>query len=125
MRRAFHDAEVPEASIGALEPTMTNEPGDRHVLAAAVASGDAQAIVTSNLRHFPAAACDPFGIEVVHPDEFLCDLYERAPSQVHDALAKQAADLSRPAMTVNDVLDRLQESVPKFVSRVRAARPGT
>lgn len=123
MRRAFQEAEIPEASVAALEPTMTNEPSDRHVLAAAVVSSDAQAIVTSNLRHFPVAACEPFGIEVVHPDVFLCDLYEHAPTQVHDALAKQAADLSRPPMTVNDVLDRLHESVPAFVSRVRAARP--
>ena len=121
MRRAFQDAEIPEASIAALEPSMTNEPSDRHVLAAAVASSDAQAIVTSNLRHFPAAACEPFGLEVVHPDAFLCNLYEHAPTQVQDALVKQAADLSRPPMTINDLLDRRQESVPELVSRVRAA----
>jgi hypothetical protein len=29
MQRAFNDAEVPEASIAALEPTMTNNPSDR------------------------------------------------------------------------------------------------
>jgi hypothetical protein len=120
MTRAFGDAEIPEAEIAALEPEMTNEPGDRHVLAAAVASDDAEAIVTLNLRHFPVAACEPFGIEVVHPDAFLCDLYERAPARVHDALDQQAADLSRPPMTVDDVLERLHASVPKFVIRVRA-----
>lgn len=123
MRRAFNDAEIPETAIAVLEPAMTNEPSDRHVLAAAVASDDAEAIVTSNLRHFPAAACEPFGIEVVHPDVFLSDVYEHAPTRVHNALANQAADLSRPPMTVQDVLDRLQESAPDFVSRVRVARP--
>lgn len=51
MQRAFNDAEIPEASIAALEPMMTNEPSDHHVLAAAVAS-DAEAIVTLNMRQF-------------------------------------------------------------------------
>jgi hypothetical protein len=120
MTRAFEDAEIPEAEIAALEPEMTNEPADRHVLAAAVASDDANAIVTANLRHFPAAACAPFRIEVIHPDVFLCDLYERAPTRVRDALDQQAADLSRPPMTVDDVLERLHASVPEFVIRVRA-----
>jgi predicted nucleic acid-binding protein len=88
MRRAFEDAEVPEASIAALEPEMRNEPSDRHVLAAAVASSDAQAIVTFNLRHFPASACEPFGIEIIHPDALLCELHEYEPERVHNALVK-------------------------------------
>lgn len=80
MERAFEEAEVPEAAIASLEPAMTNEAADRHVHAAAVASG-AEAIVTSNVRHFPATACEPFGIDVVHPDAFLCELYKRGPAQ--------------------------------------------
>lgn len=125
MRRAFEDAQIPEAPIATLEPGMTNQPADRHVLAAAVASDDAHRIVTSNLRHFPIAACEPFGIQAVHPDAFLCELHGRAPTQVHAALADQAAALSRPPLTVGDILGRLEESVPEFVSRVRdASRPG-
>lgn len=121
MRRAFPDAEVSEASIAALEPTMPIELSDRHVLAAAVASADTNAIVTSNMRHFPAAACNPVGIDVIHPDVFLCTMYERAPALVQHVLTNQAADLSRPPMTVEDVLGRLDQIVPEFVSRVRAA----
>lgn len=123
MRRAFEDAEVPEAFIAAREPELTNEVSDRHVLAAAVASSDAQAIVTFNLRHFPANACEPFGIEIIHPDTFLCELHEYAPARVHAALVKQAADLSRPPITVVGVLDRLERSVPKFAAGVREALP--
>lgn len=104
---------------------MTNESADRHVLAAAVASNDAKTIVTSNLRHFPAAACQPFGVEVAHPDTFLCSVYERAPTGIHAVLDQQAADLSRPPMTVEDVLDRLHAHVPEFVTRLRAGRPGS
>jgi len=121
MRRAFQDAEVPEVLSAALEPEMTNEPSDRHVLATAVASSDARAIVTFNLRHFPASACEPRGIEVVHPDAFLCGLHDREPARVHNALAKQSADLSRPPITVSGVLDRLERTVPKFAAQVREA----
>jgi len=122
MRRASTDAEISDAAIAKLEPTMTNEPADRHVLAAAVASDDADAIITLNLRHFPAAACQPLGIRIVHPDDFLCDVYDRAPAQVEDALDKQTADLSRPPLTVSDVLDRLSAIVPDFVDRVQASQ---
>ena len=97
MERVFEDAEVPEAAIAWLEPAMANEPADRHVLAAAVAAG-AAAIVTSNRRHFPATACEPFGIEVIHPDAFLRELHERAPAKIRVALTEQAAALSRPPL---------------------------
>ena len=120
MQRAFEDAEVPEAAIASLEPTMLNEPADRHVLAAAVAS-DAEAIVTSNVRHFPATACEPFGVDVVHPDAFLCELHERAPAKIRVALTEQAAALSRPPLTTTPLLDLLAASVPEFVSQVRHA----
>ena len=119
MRQAFDDAEVPATVVAALETTMNNEPEDRHVLAAAVASHDAQTIVTTNLRHFPAEACEPLEIEVIHPDAFLCDLLDNEPERMHAALAEQAAALTRPPMTMPDVLDRLHDTVPTFVSRVR------
>jgi hypothetical protein len=67
---------------------MRNEPADRHVLAGAAASDDAHTIVTSNLRHVSVAPCEPFGIEILHPDAFLCQLDEREPGKVHAAFAE-------------------------------------
>ena len=58
MRRHF-----PEAWVEGFEPlidTMTNDPGDRHVLAAAVRS-HCELIVTYNRRHFPAACLQALG----------------------------------------------------------------
>lgn len=39
----------------------------------------------------PAPASGPFGIEVVHPDVFLCERHERAPAKVRVALTEHAA----------------------------------
>ncbi len=48
MRATFEEAEVDAAEIERLEPAMTNDEKDRHVLAAAVAA-DSELIVTFDL----------------------------------------------------------------------------
>jgi predicted nucleic acid-binding protein len=68
LNAAFEDATV--TSFEHLIPQMTNHPKDRHVLAAAVAC-DADRIITCNMRDFPRASCEPLGVEVEHPDDFI------------------------------------------------------
>lgn len=91
--------------------TMTNHSKDRHVLAAAVASG-AQTIVTFNLKDFPADALVPWNIEAQSPDEFLIHQYHLDPVMVVAVLKEQAAQ--------HGGWERLMEihngTVPKFVS---------
>ncbi len=71
MRDAVPDWEVPAEGWQAIAGGLhLPDPGDVHVLAAAVA-GHADCIVTANLRHFPADALRPYGIEATHPDDFL------------------------------------------------------
>jgi predicted nucleic acid-binding protein len=71
MRAAVVDWEVPEAAWRALVPAIDlPDPDDAHVLAAGVA-GHADCIVTLNLKDFPRARLAPFGIEVLHPDDFI------------------------------------------------------
>ena len=118
MNEAFPAALLPSEAIEKLEPAMTNDPNDRHVLAAAVASG-ADAVVTSNVRHFPLAACEPFAIEPLHPDDFLLDLYRLDEHGVHAVVERQAAVLSRPPMTVGELIDRLAVTVPSFAQALR------
>ena len=96
-----------------------NHPKDRHVLAAAVAAR-ADVIVTANLRHFPPQACDPHGIRVESPDQFLCDAFERGPDVLPSVLRVQAARKCRPAMSLDEMLDRLGVVVPKFVATIRS-----
>src|SRR5690242_4361969 len=82
----------PEAMVTGHEPlinAMRNHPKDRHVLAAAVVV-DADAIITANIRDFPTNALAPHAIEVLHPDDFLCALYDGAADELLAILGDQA-----------------------------------
>ena len=104
---------------------MLNHPKDRHVLAAAVAS-DADFVVTANVRDFPSEALASYAIEVSHPDDFLCDLYDVAKRELHEVLTEQAAatgKAGRRQLTVDDVLNGLIASnVTRFAHRMRQDR---
>jgi hypothetical protein len=113
--------QFPEASVTGYEPLidgMTNDPKDRHVVAAAVVAG-AQVIVTSNLRDFPQQALERFSIEAQSPDEFLTNLLDLAPERVTRLIAEQATDLHAPPMTVNQILDEIAVHAPQFAAAVR------
>ena len=95
------------------------DPKDRHVLAAAVRA-DAAAIVTFNLDDFPARSVGPYQVEVLHPDEFLLDQLDLAPSVVLDELRLQAAANRREPRSVTTLLDALERAgAPAFADEVR------
>jgi predicted nucleic acid-binding protein len=116
LKEAFPNAmvEVPEDLI----QQMTNDPGDRHVAAAAVIA-KAQVIVTSNLRDFPPESLNSWGIVALHPDVFLNRLYEVAPDLMANLVSQQAEDLKNPPLTVDELLVRLREEVPVFADRIQ------
>ncbi len=118
MTEAFDGAAVPQTAVDRLEPAMTNDPKDRHVLAAAVVSG-AQAVITLNLRDFPLAACAPFAVEPLHPDVFPLYVHGLDPNNVHEAVERQAHALRRPPMTFDELLERLAVTVPSFAHALR------
>jgi hypothetical protein len=121
MRRAFPAAEVPANPIARLEPHMTNQAKDRHVLAAAVAS-PAEAVVTFNLRHFAVDACDPHDIEALHPDQFLVGLYDLDPWRVRAEISAQAAALRRPPVSRSELITMLERAgLPNFTACLREA----
>jgi predicted nucleic acid-binding protein len=116
-------AHFPEASVSGhdgLIPAMTNDPKDRHVLAAAVVAG-AQVIVTSNLRDFPTESLIPHRIEAQSPDEFLTDLFDLDPPLVLELVRQQAAALRRPPQLFAHVLEQLARHAPMFVEHLRVA----
>lgn len=104
--------------VSGFEPLMrmmTNDPKDRHVLAAAV-HATARTIVTFNKRHFPSESAAPWGVQVVGPSTFLEQIYLTAPAIVVDKLRQQSADLGRSLATQLNVLAK---AVPSFVELVR------
>jgi predicted nucleic acid-binding protein len=116
MRQAFPEAEI--TGYESLLSQMENDPKDRHVLAAAVASG-APVIVTDNSADFPVAALTPLGVAAQTADQFLLDLYFADPTRVRDVLERQAASYQKPPMTIEVLLDRLDRLAPELVDRIR------
>ncbi len=120
LQRAFPAATVTDYQH--LLPQLSNHPGDRHVLAAALAVG-ATVIVTHNVRHFPARALVSHGLVARTPDRFLTALLADDPPGMLALLAAQGAELHRPR-TLGQILDTLAQQVPGFVRAVRARQGG-
>lgn len=83
------------------------DPGDRHVLAAAIRSG-ADVIVTSNLSDFPRETLSKYGIDAQNPDEFVMHLIDLAPNLVCSAAKKQRESLKNPPLAVEQFLTSLE-----------------
>ena len=118
----FPDAmvEVPEYLVAA----MTNDPGDHHVVAAAIVA-KAEVIVTSNLDDFPIESLAPYDIEAWHPDDFLVYLDEQNPGTMMKIMVEQSNELKFPK-SVPEIIDKLETTnlqrknrVPKFTSSIR------
>lgn len=117
MESAFESAMV--RGYEPLVDSMTCAPRDRHVLAAAV-HGDAGAIVTFNVRDFPRGSLDPHSIDVIHPDDFLLDALDLAPSTVIEELRRQAGSNRVSPRTLFEILDALATAgSPRFADEIR------
>lgn len=121
MRSAFPDAAV-EGYEGLIE-VMTNDPKDRHVLAAAV-HGRAAMLVTANLTDFPALSTRHTGVEVVHPDTFLTELLSRAPGVVASVLREQRAAYANPRLTQEQFYGAFSPTVPTFAALALSGERG-
>lgn len=86
MRETFPEGEV-APSARALPDLALPDDADRHVVAGALAGG-ADAILTFNLRDFPARRLAPLGLGVRHPDGFFWQLFGEQPSLMRAAVAE-------------------------------------
>ncbi|HEY9901255.1 MAG TPA: PIN domain-containing protein [Candidatus Sericytochromatia bacterium] len=115
IKAAFPEAMV-EVPVGLAE-VMTNHPGDRHVLAAAIVA-KAEVIVTSNLKHFKEKDLAPWNVQAQSPDAFLSDLYNLYPDLMVQVVRRQSQALRKPPRTVVELLELLSKEVPKFASKI-------
>ena len=118
MQAALQDATV--EGYEALVPSLHELGADAHAVAAAV-FGQADVIVTSNIRDFPERVLDPYGIAALPPDDFLIQQWWVDPVAVAETLVQQARGTTRPPLTPDDVLTRLRFMAPSFVKLVRAS----
>jgi predicted nucleic acid-binding protein len=93
---------------------------DRHVLATAIAA-NADHIVTANLKDFPSSALEAHDISALSPDQLVVGLLAEQFVAVRSILNEQASSLTRPPMTLDELLDLLIEvGLDHTVSRLRA-----
>jgi predicted nucleic acid-binding protein len=91
----FEDALVESKAYRRFLPDALNDPKDRHVLAAAIASRS-EVIVTQNLRDFPGSALAPHRMGALSADDFLLLLFEMSPTAVVDVVRGLARSYRKP-----------------------------
>lgn len=121
--KTLMDAHVKDAKVYGYEnliPALTlPDPDDRHVLAAAIQCG-ADAIVTFNLKDFPPEVLKPYGIEVLHPDDFVHYQIDLSPPACCHAIRNQRLALKNPTISAEELLSILQQQqLPQTVSKLR------
>lgn len=122
MREAVPDWEVGERAWQSLAGDLKlPDPGDVHVLAAALA-GHADGIVTVNLRDFPPDVVGPLGIEIIHPDEFIAAQWDQDQFVAVAAFKRMRARWKKPAATAEEFAAALERAgLPATAQRSREA----
>lgn len=121
--RTLVNAHMPDCLIEGFEPLVESlnlpDPKDRHVLAAAV-KGQAEGIITFNLKDFPNDVLSPLGVVAIHPNVFLCDMLEFDTAAVLLAAQNHRRSLKNPPMDAHCYLDVLQkQNLRNFTSRLK------
>ena len=89
-------------------------------MAAAVA-GQAESLVTWNIKDFDCEFTRKHAIRIVDPNEYLCALYEEFPDEVLATITRLAASKRRPPMTLVELVNALDRAgVNEFASLVRS-----
>jgi predicted nucleic acid-binding protein len=103
-----------------LIPTLNlPDANDRHVLAAAIHC-QANVIVTFNLRDFPGEILQTYGIEALHPDDFVLRLIDFNSTSVCQAARRQRFSLRNPPKSVAEYLSTLEaQSLTQTAARLR------
>jgi predicted nucleic acid-binding protein len=121
--RQLMEEHMPDSLVRGYESLIEDmtlpDPDDRHILAAAI-TGQAQCIITFNLRDFPDSALHPYGIVAQHPDTFVSQLLATNSQAVCAAAQQHRANLRNPSKTVAEYLATLERNgLPMTAARLR------
>ncbi len=112
------DSGIPHESPSTRLGIKLPDPDDRHVLAAAIVC-KASCIVTFNKKDFPDDALEPYGLHVVHPDDFLLDVESIEPASFARAVGADFGHYVNPKLPFEDYVGSLRMSgVPKTAEKV-------
>lgn len=103
MERAFEEADVGDFGSMLCACEGLPDPGDAHVIAAALKT-QAAVIVTDNLKDFPDAFLGPLNLEARSADAFIADTIALDEGRAVAAIRKMRERFNRPAMTAADLL---------------------
>lgn len=118
METVFPDARTPIDNV-VKRPINLPDTDDVHVMQTAIKSG-ANYIVTFNLNDFPSDELSKFGIEAIHPDDFVCHLLDKSPETTLKAFSNQVSMLKNPVKTADEVLAAIKRcGLPKTVQEIR------
>jgi len=121
MNKAIRDCLI-EGHENLIECLELPDPNDRHVLAAAI-QGRADAIVTFNLKDFPAAYLEKYQIEPLHPDDFLINQIDLVQGPVLPAIHEQRTVLKNPPISAEDLVSNLEKrGLPQTAARLRSLK---
>jgi predicted nucleic acid-binding protein len=113
MREAFPEALVKLPSK--LDSFNCPDEKDRHVVAAAV-RGQANAIISANIKHFPQECLEEYGLLCQTPDDFLVHQFHLNPPLVFDKIDQQTAVIHK---TRDYLILTLAKVTPQFAELLR------
>ena len=108
MHRAIPDWEIPISRYKKLIPIIhMPDKNDRHVLAAAI-TGHADCIVTKNTKDFPVSAVEQYGVEILHPDDFVLLQITLDSIQSLTAIKHLRGRMRKPKLSANEFIESLE-----------------
>lgn len=112
IRESFPDAMV--SGHDHLVASCRNREEDKHVLACA-RHARAGMILTFNLRDFPAATLEPWGIQALHPQDLLLILHQTDPQSMQRVVCQIAF---RRGKSPREHLSDLGQFLPVFANHM-------
>lgn len=122
--RDLMDTAVPDCLVENYEPLIPAivlpDQDDRHVVAAAI-KGQADVIVTFNIKDFPKTELEKYDLHVKTPDEFILDLESLHKSTLMWAAEKDQKHYKSPPLTIDQYLVDLRKAgVPGVADYLKA-----